>query len=463
MSKKLLLIATITVGSIYLYSNTHNNCGEWFIKEQDAFNQRRNSIAQKYWDTYIIEQPHDDYSGIKNILATQSTVNTTPENINQQFDTAVSTKNYTAFAELFTTVNDFGLSVIDIEEQLSIPFEYGNFYDCKNKPTINSTDIENLQQYIKDSNFSGVASIRHLDTTHIVSSSKNIDHSTPFSIHSISKVFTEILTLLLIQEGIIQEEWLQQPLRINEATKKLLPHAVRKQLKKTTTEQIMTHRGGFGDYTIDYFNELAARATNGEIITFIKKLDNFLQYADDTIATLNNDETRYSNLGLLLLGLSIEHCYNTAMQHNSPLSFDEILHKYIIKPADMHIFTSQKPQNGCYNEFGSCSQYISASPAGGHWTTADDLQKFSSWFQKKYTTDITFKQLLEKYGSEFYNFDTQEAHHCGGIGQPGIGAASTRFALFLRHEMSIVILSNRSQQAHIMYKTIYHNLLADQN
>jgi len=463
MNKKLLIITTITIGSIYLYSNTNNNYGEWFIKEQNALNQRRNNIAQKYWDTYIIERQHDDYSGIKNILATQSTLKTIPDNINLQFDTAINTKNYTAFAELFDTVNDFGLSVIDTEERLSIPFKYGNFYNCKSNPTINSTDIENLQQYIKDSNFSGIASIRHLDTIHTVSSSNDIDHSTPFSIHSISKVFTEILTVLFIQEGIIQEEWLKQPLRISDATKKLLPHAVAEQLKKTTTEQIMTHRSGLGDYTVDYFNELAAKATNGETITFIKKLDNFLQYADDTIVTLKNDDTRYSNLGLLLLGLSIEHCYNTAMHNDKPLSFDEILHEYIIKPAGMHIFTSQKPDNGCYNESGSCSQYISASPAGGHWTTAEDLQKFSIWLQKKYTNDTTFKQLLEKYGSEFYNSETGQAHHCGGIGQPGIGAASTRFALFLRHGISIVTLSNRSQQAHIMYKTIYHNILADQN
>ena len=308
-----------------------------------------------------------------------------------------------------------------------------------------------------------MASIRHLDITHTVSSSKNIDHSTPFSIHSISKVFTEILTLLLIQEGIIQEEWLQQSLRISDATKKLLPQAVLEQLEKTTTEQIMTHRGGFGDYAVDYFNELAVKATNGETITSIKKLNNFLIYADDTIVTLNNDETRYSNLGLLLLGLSIEHCYNTAMKHDKPLSFDEILHKYIIEPAGMKIFSSQKPDNACYNESGSCSQYICASPAGGHWTTAEDLQKFSIWLQEKYATDIAFKQLLEKYGSEFYNFETQEAHHSGGIGQQGIGEASARFALFLRHEISIVTLSNRPQQAFTMYKTIYHNVLADQN
>ncbi len=462
MNKKFLTIATIAIGSIYLYSNTNNNYGKWFTEEQKAFNERRNNIAQKYWDTYIIARPHDDYSGIKGILTTQSTLKNLPEDINQQFDTAINTKNYRSFAKLFETVNDFGLSVIDTEEKLSIPFKYSNFYDCKKNPTINTADIENLQQYIKDSNFSGIASIRQAGITHTISSSDNIDNSTAFSLHSISKVFTEILTLLLVQEGIIQEEWLQQPLHISDNTKKLLPLSVLEQLEKTTIEQIMTHRGGFGDYTFNYLNMLDAKAKIGKVINPIQKLDDFLPYADDTIVTLNNDETRYSNLGLLLLGLSIEHCYNAAMQSDKSLSFDEILHKYIIEPAGIKIFSSQKPDNACYNESGSCSHYICASPAGGHWTTTDDMQKFSGWLEKKYANDTVFKQLLEKYGSEFYNSETQEAHHCGGIGQPGIGEASTRFALFLKHGISIVVLSNRPQQAHIMYKTIYHNILADQ-
>jgi CubicO group peptidase (beta-lactamase class C family) len=460
MNKKLFTLILVTIGSMYLYSHTNNNYGKWFATEQKALNQRRQQVAQTYWDAYVIQQPNHDHTLVKDILKSRSA---TPDNITELCDEAINTKNFTAFFSLFSTLDDFGISIIDHEKQLSVPFNYGNFYDCKSNPTVNPTDIDNLQQYIKDSNFSGIVSIHQPNATYTVSSPTITDHSTAFSIHSISKIFTEILTLIMIQEGIIQEEWLHQPLRISDTTKKLLPPTVMEQLSKTTTIDIMIHHGGFGDYTFDYFNTLATMAKNGETIIPIKKLEDFLQYADDSIVILDSGFNRYSNLGLLLLGLSIEHCYNTAMKLDTPLSFDEILHKYIIQPAGMKTFSSQKPHNACYNESGSCSQYICGSPAGSHWTTADDLHKFGIWLHKKYINDVRFKQLMEMYGSEFYNITTEEAHHSGGIGQQGIGEASARFALFLRHGISIVTLSNRPQQAFSIYKTIYHNILADQS
>lgn len=139
------------------------------------------------------------------------------------------------------------------------------------------------------------------------------------------------------------------------------------------------------------------------------------------------------------------------------MSFDDILYKHVIQPAGMHIFSSVRPDNGSYNEQGLCSQYICASPAGGHWTTAQDLHLFGAWLQKKYNNSSTFKRLLQTYGHEFYISDT------GGIGEPRIGEASARFALFLHSGISIITLSNKPQQAFTMYQTIYHHIMADQN
>lgn len=379
MNKKLLTGALVTISSMYLYSHTNDTYGKWFTTEQTALNQRRQQITQKYWDTYVEQHPQHDHTLIKHVLKTQTALKDIPDHIDAQFNKAVNIKNFSAFSSLLATVNDFGLSIIDYEKQLSLPFCYGNFYNFKNNPSINPTDMTHLQQHIKDSNFSGIVSIRTSKETYTLSSPEITDLTTAFSIHSISKIFTEILTLIMIQEGIIQEAWLQQPLRISDSTKKLLPPAI------------------------------------------------------------------------------------IAVTHDIPLSFDELLRKYIIEPTGMKIFSSQKPTNACYNESGSCSQYICASPAGGHWTTADDLQKFGIWLHKKYTQDVEFKQLLVKYGSEFFNDETEEIHHCGGIGQLDIGQASARFALFLRHGMSIITLSNRPKQAFTMYKTIYHNILADHN
>lgn len=460
MNKKLFNLMALIICSIFLHIYTSDSGSKWFIKEQEILNQHKHNIAEEYWNINIIQKTDYDHTFIKNILTTRSTSKNTTKQIIDSFDQAIQTKNFNLFASLFGSLDNFGISIIQYEARLSAPLQYANFYPCKQNPVINSTDIKKLKQYIRDSDFSGIVSIHSPHHSEIIASSTITELDTPFSIHSISKMFTGILMLIMIQENIIPEVWLQQSLQISDTTKKLLPSNIIEQLDKVTVHQIMTHRGGFGDYTVNYFDTLAQKVQNREQIPSIQKLEDFLCYADNKITILNDNETCYSNLGLLLLGLSIEHCYNNTII-NSHLSFDEILHKYIIQPAGMKVFSSQKPINACYNESGSCSQYICGTPAGGHWTTAQDLQKFGSWLQNKYSSDCEFKRLLDTYGHEFYSNEIQEMHHTGGIGQPGIGEASARFSLFLRHGISIITLSNSPQQAFNIYKTIYHNILAD--
>jgi CubicO group peptidase (beta-lactamase class C family) len=460
MNKKSFNLMAIIICSIFLHIYTRDNTGQWFIKEQKILNQHKHNIAKEYWNINIIQKTDYDHSLIKNILTTRSTSKNTTKQIVDSFDEAIQTKNFNLFASLFSSLDNLGISIIQHEARLSAPLQYANFYPCKKNTVINPTDIKELKQYIRDSDFSGIVSICSTHYAETITSSEIIDPNTSFSIHSISKMFTGILMLIMIQENIVPEAWLQQPLQIRDTTKKLLSSDIIEQLNKVTVHQIMTHRGGFGDYTVNYFDTLAQKVQNGEQISSIQKLEDFLCYADNKITMLNDNETCYSNLGLLLLGLSIEHCHNNAFT-NAHLSFDEILQKYVIQPAGMKIFSSQKPTNACYNESGSCSQYICGTPAGGHWTTAQDLQKFGIWLQNKYSSDTEFKRLLDTYGHEFYSNETQEMHHTGGIGQPGIGEASARFSLFLRHGISIITLSNRPQQAFNMYKAIYHNILAD--
>jgi CubicO group peptidase (beta-lactamase class C family) len=454
MYKKILFTLFIISSYIFVYTQTNNNHGKWFITEQTLLKKRQKHIAQEYWNTYVLTNNEQDHSLIKHILTTR--LITSIDHL-KLFETSLETHNFDIFTSLINNLDNFGLSILEHEKHLSSSFNYGNYYPCKENITINAADIKKLQEYIRDSSFSGIVSIRTPHSTYTASSSNINDYAMPFSIHSISKVFTEILFIIMIEENIIPQTALDLPLAISETAKTLLYPAIVERLEKVTVKQIMNHQGGFGDYTFNYFNTLMHNVQNNEPIKYIEKLEDFLPYADNIIFP-NDNEYRYSNLGIVLLGLSIEHLYNKAYNNEKHLSFEEIVNKYIIQPAGMKIFSSQMPYNGCFNESGLCAQYICGSPAGSHWTTAEDLHNFARWLQKKCETD-SFKKLFSTY---FYDITTQEIHHCGGIGQHGVGEASARFALFLRQGISVVILSNKPQQAFTMYQTIYHNIFANQ-
>lgn len=453
MNTNLLKTTLVLIWFISLESATYTVLDNWFLQEQTIIKNNKQLVIQAYWDTYVIKKSHK-HTLIKELLKARCTI----KNPEAAIEQAVQTKNFEAFSTLFRDLDDFGVMIITIEEKLNIPFPS---YPCKANPTIKQSHIASLARYIKDSNFSGVVSL-YQPNNKLYRLAGSVENSTmAFSIHSISKVFTGTLILIMIQENSIKEEWLNQPLQLDPSVKKLLPTSVIEQLQKVTMHQIMLHHGGFGDYTINYFKSLAKAAKNGKYCAPIKKLEEFLRYADSTIIALEDNDQHYSNLGILLLGLSIEHCYNTTRPLDKHLSFEEILHQYIIRPAGMNIFASQRPLNACWNKSGSCSHLICGSPAGGHWTTAEDLQKFGLWFCKKYKEDKEFKRLLERYGGEFYCSNTEELHHTGGIGQPGIGEASARFSLFLRHNISVITLSNQPQMAFKIYNAIYRNIFAE--
>ena len=456
MIKKLISLIVLPTLCILAYTYSRNH-GKWFLTEQTYCNQRKHHIAQEYWKKNVLNNTDCDHSWIKCIIQHPNKPNH-QKNL-QLLDTSLQEKDFDLFYSIINQFDALDISIIENEEKLSHPFSYGNAYSCKRNISINWSDIDALHDYINDSSFSGIISIQTPSYTYTLKSPAIADITIPFAIHSISKIFTELLLLIMIEENIIPKTALNEPLQINETAKKLLPTRVAEHLPKVTLQQTMEHRTGFGDYTFNYFTTLEQKVHNGESTALIENLEDFLSYAEDTIFSLHEEESHYSNVGIVLLGLVIEYFYN---QKNSPekyLSFEEILSKYIIQPAGMKIFSSQMPANGCYNESGSCAHYICASPAGGHWTTVQDLHAFALWLQKE-LDNPEFKELFSSL--YFYTKETEEIHHCGGIGQQSIGESCARFALFLKQGVSIVIVSNRPQQAFTMYQTIYHNLCADQ-
>lgn len=234
---------------------------------------------------------------------------------------------------------------------------------------------------------------------------ENQSHNT-FAIHSIGKVFTGILTLIMIREDVLSEDDLAGPIQLDEAVISQLSPAVKEQLKHVTLYQLMTHKAGLGDYLGNY-----CLAISQGHVPVIKHAEDFLPFVDDK--TFPIGEYRYSNAGILLVGLAIKHAYEEKIHHS--IDYDDILKKYIIDEVGMTSFTPWKPQNGQYNLADPVAPYIVGSPAGGYWMNSEDLAKFGQWIYKKSRSDSAFKKLIQKYGQEFYYTDNQSIVHGGGI------------------------------------------------
>lgn len=170
----------------------------------------------------------------------------------------------------------------------------------------------------------------------------------------------------------------------------------------------------------------------------------------------------YSNTGILLAGLVIEHAYNKYRESHpedklEPLNFKEIMKKYVTgqKAANMTCFSDVRPDNAKFNADNKTDHHVVGCPAGGYWTTAEDLAKFGQWLYQQCSTDQNFKALVEKYGEEFYRD--------GVISHNGdVRSGSTYLSVSLQTGRVVSVLNaERGNAAAEMGYAIRRNLFCD--
>ena len=364
----------------------------------------KHKILKIFWQERIIKYSKKSVYDFKNLIIKKHFPDDLiwQDKIERLFDDAITKKiEYNTF---FTGLQDQPLVLFKYTNELEKLVPEDQFEDIK--PDIKLTDLEEIEQYIKEKHMSVAITLGSENNELITPDFPENLSQFPFAIHSIGKVFTGILTLLMIEEDILSEEDLQSPVQLDESVMQQLPSTVREQLKKVTLHQLMTHQSGLGDYLQNYFTVIS----QGNIPE-IKKVEDFLPLIDDNVFPIG--ERRYSNAGILLVGLAIQYAYEK--KFHQPMDYNDILQNYIIQKVGMSVFTPWKPENARYNLNDSIAPHIVASPAGGYWTTAEDLAKFGQWIYKKSILDERFKMLIEKYGQEFYHPDRQAVTHWGGI------------------------------------------------
>lgn len=244
---------------------------------------------------------------------------------------------------------------------------------------------------------------------------------TKFNLGSMNKMFTAIAISQLAEQG---------KLNFSDSIKKYLPDYPNPDFASVTIDQLLTHTGGTGD--------IFGPEYKANIDTLNEPRDYITLYGTRPLEFEPGTQWRYSNYGFVLLGAIIEEV--------SGQNYYDYIQEHIYCPAGMSssgsYWKTQETENLAigYTVDGSSlkNNYdfipMRGSPAGGGYSTAEDLQKFanallsykllSANFTNLVTTGKIAIQGSEKYAYGFFDVledGIRRFGHSGGA--PGINSS----------------------------------------
>lgn len=405
----------------------------WKKDEEENLHKTKKFVAQIFWGN---RENTKSLEGIRGFLG------------EEQFDRAIKSNDFEKFLLLFDDLSADELWDVRNNENCQ---PLGN---VKTEPyEITEEDRINIKHYLDDIGFSGAVSLSDANGTYTITPTKQESlENTSFSMNSISKVFTGTLALMTMSPDELKDKIKLSPtiLSFLEKEKK----QVYEHLEKPSLLQAMNHNGGFGDYLQEYEKAVADALEKGETPPVISSPEDFLKYSETTTYPL--DSGHYSNLGILLVGLAIQHKCN-----DKP--FEELLEELILSPADINVSKS-KPEGGKFNESDPCKGMVMGGPSGGYWTTSKELIKLGTWLQGKCSPPkdgekSEFLSKLELYGREFYVPEDEEIHHNGCS-----LAGSSFLSSFLQSGVTIAVLSDQGNfMANRIHYTIREKMIEKRN
>lgn len=442
--------------------------GFWMGKEKRLLTKRAQLVAQAYWDKSILKDPEKDHSGLKGFLVFHSKDPTLTE---AAFDQAIKEREFDLFLPCFNHLNTTQIFQINDKESLgAIPSPTLR----QNERPLTELDLLDIRHYMEDVGFSGVICISDgISAPHTIKSSNIESEKSPFAIHSVGKMFTGVLALRMVEEGIfnktkLDEKGIELDPSVIETLEKLSPELC-SHLQNVSLKQLMLHQGRFGDYTRNFDAAIIDAIESVKPPPKITDPVQLLKYSDKTLVPekeLDEKGAKYSNTGMLLLGLSLQHLYN--QDKGTSLPFSDILHLLVAGPdgANLDIFSSTKPENATFNAQDPTAPYYTGGPAGGYWSTAEDLLKFGQWVNKK-CEEERFGELAEEYGGEFFpdpdKDKERELFHSGQVVPQGEqSTSSSMLSTFLGNKYTIAVLSNDGYfSCDKLYGTIKDNILSE--
>ncbi len=270
----------------------------------------------------------------------------------------------------------------------------------------------------------------------------NID--TKFNLGSMNKMFTATAIMQLVEKGKLS---LDDPIS-KYVDETWLPEEI---TSKITIHHLLTHTSGLGSY----FNE-----------TYMKGSRQLFRYVDDFKPLVNGEKPafepgkrfRYSNTGMLLLGVVIESVTGG--------SYFDYIRKHIYEPAGMTDSDSYEMdypvenlaigysrdrkspyswQNNLYKHV------IKGGPAGGGFSTVKDLHRFARAIQ---TGKLVSQESLEKMWKDYsgenygYGFLVEEGTNGKIVGHGGgFSGINSNLDIYLDKDYIVAVMSNLDRGA----------------
>ena len=267
---------------------------------------------------------------------------------------------------------------------------------------------------------------------------------TKFNLGSMNKMFTAVAIAQLAEQG---------KLSFDDKVGKYLPDYPNTAVRdKVTIHQLLTHTAGLGSYWNKRFDERR---------TSIRTVNDYLAlFAEDNLLFEPGARFQYSNSGFIVLGAIIEKV--------SGMSYYDYVREHIYKPAGMMNTDAYEMRNETANlamgytkndehsdaplagrKENTDSRPNRGGPAGGGYSTVEDLTKFATalttnrLLSEKYTTLVTTGKVSMGPGKYAYGFGDiavdgkRTIGHNGGA--PGISA---ELAIFTESGYTVAMMAN---------------------
>ncbi len=356
------------------------------------------------------------------------------------------------------------------------PLPRPNFIFGEKLSISDSSIAQNLHRYVrglaaKDS-FSGVVLVGYQNKNiyegafGMASKEFNvpINFQTRFDLASLTKTFTGVAVSKLAEEGKIN---------FTDPVSKYLPELPPNLTKGITIHHLLTHTSGLGSYWKPEFHE-ANHARFRTLKDYLKLIEK------DTVLFKPGSQFGYSNSGYLILGLLIEKISGKSY-------FDyvkqEVFPKAQMKSSDF--LESDFPNRNTASNYTKQNRYrssdkiysntfflgpVKGSSAGGAFSTAEDLLKFSNaimnnsllsqkntqaMLEGKVSYDKPERRKKYSYGfAEQYVNNKRIVFHDGGA-----NGISTQMDLYPDSGYTVVVLSNYDAPSAFLITNYLRNIL----
>lgn len=257
--------------------------------------------------------------------------------------------------------------------------------------------------------------------------------ATRFCIGSAGKMFTAVGVLQLVQAG---------RLSLTDTIAMRLPEYPDTPLGRSVTiQQLLTHTGGTGDFFgTDYDAHASELRTPSDFVRLFGRRDPLFP---------PGSRWGYSNFGFILLGAILEQVCGQA--------WDAYLERNVFSVAGMRATSAvasaeetAMPLSGATQTGLKPLPYYVGLPAGGGYSTIDDLHRFATALRQDTLLDPTHGHMLTTAvipaGSARWSLGmriaTRNGATCYGHGgsAPGVNAD---FAVYPRSAYTIIVLANR--------------------